>query len=277
MKASSIPTYSMKFDLRCWTAVVIAAVCLSACARTQDPPVESTPAQITAGDSLARTAATLHLDSLRHAFRQLRAYAFTRRVETTQVGPGGNILARTVHLLRYEVPGQQRASEVQTLASTGSFDFGLFGRRAETPGLGENVAAIADGLIPTDPPYLSARNRDNFIYRSGPDTLIAGMPAAVLIIRAAPDAHEQRTRLARLYFDPQSRNVVALYLEQENPVFLFREHTTSYAQAIIDRSGAWLPDTTSVDTRVHLPLTATRRFRTASRFSDFAFSPSAPR
>ncbi|HET6566739.1 MAG TPA: hypothetical protein VFG50_02170 [Rhodothermales bacterium] len=266
----------MKFDLSCWIVAAATALCLPACSHRQGSVRDSTSPVRVEVSPLARTAATLHLDSLRLAFLQLPAFAFTRRVETTQFAPDGGVRARTVSLLRYEGTGQERSGDVRTISSTGTFDFGFFGSSASKPDLGENLASFAD-LIPTDPPYLSARSRDNFIFQAGADTVIAGMSAAVLVIRAAPDAQDQATRLARLYYDPESRNVVALYLEQENPAFLFRERTTSYIQATIDEEGGWLPDTTRVDTHVHLPFTAARHFRTASRFSDFAFGLDAAR
>ena len=161
---------------------------------------------------------------------------------------------------------------VEPLATTGAFDFGLFGRFVSDAGAAD-LSSLWDALIPEDPPYLSARSRENFIYNTAPDTLINGFRADVLEIRAIPDATEQPTKYARLYYDPQSYVVMALHQEHTSPALVFRESTSLYVQVRPGPDGRWLPDTTSVSTRIRLPLTKARHFRTTSRFTDYSQTP----
>jgi len=212
---------------------------------------------------------SLRLDLLRTAFRNLDAYAFTRHVQTEQLDDTGDITARESLAIRYQFRDGSRVSAVETLHTTGNFDYGAFGS-FHTETSTASFSALADAFIPEEPPYLSPRSWDSFTYRIRPDTLIHGIRVGVFEIRAVPEATEQPAKHIVLYYDPASHAVIALHQELAQPFLVFRESTSLYVQARPRPDGQWLPDTTSVSTRIHLPLTETRYFRTMSRFADYS-------
>jgi hypothetical protein len=212
----------------------------------------------------------LRLDLLRGAFQNLDAYSFTRVAQTEQLSKDGVVMARKSKAVHYQFRDGARAVVAEPLASDSAFQFGFFGRFAPREDADSDLSSVADALIPEDPAYLSPRTRDDFTYIAGPDTMLNGMHVKILKVEAVPDAAEQSARRARLYYDPQSYAVVALFHEHASPALVFRESTSLYVQIRPGADGQWVPDTTSVSTRIHLPLTEARHFRAVSAFTNFS-------
>lgn len=234
-------------------------------------PMARSEDMLLAGASAQDTAllTSLRLDLLRTAFRNLDSYTFTRMVRTEQLDDAGGITARENLAFHYRLQDGSRVPTVEPLAAAGEFDFGVFGRVTTDTDV-PDPSLLADAFIPEDPPYLSPRSWENFTYSAAPDTFINGIHAEALEVRALPDAAEQPAKHALLYYDPQSYAVIALYEEHVRPALVFDESTTLYVQVRPGPEGQWLPDTTSVSTRIRLPLMETRHFRTTSRFTGYS-------
>ena len=169
-------------------------------------------------------------------------------------------------------PADRTAQPFVTLSadSAGRFDYGYFSRFVS-----ENVADqipedLTRYIVPEDPAYLSERNRDAYVYRFLPDTLMWDMVARVVEIRARPaEGDGQNIRRVRLYIDRSSQTLIAMFVERIDLAMWFREESRFYVHIRPAPSGRWVPYNTRFESRISVPFRPTQLFRTVSTYYNF--------
>ncbi|MDX1548513.1 MAG: hypothetical protein R3247_16060 [Rhodothermales bacterium] len=243
-------------------------LCLAACGPEAAPP-EALPQDLAVRDTVLAVLGRIDDRAFREAFSRLDAVPHTRHIRTTQLDASGRRLAGLERVVRHE-DGAHRLLHADTL---GAFAFGYLGSFVDAdPGTPAPAADWLDALLPEDPAYLAPRNRDAFVYRFRPDTVVAGMPVQAVEIRArAGEGDDQPIRRARLYLDEDAGRLVAFSLHRSNRAFFARETTAVFAAVRPGDGGSWRPHVTRVRTRIDGPFRAPHRFQTASAF--YAFGP----
>ena len=208
--------------------------------------------------------------ALRQAFSRLHDYAFTRRLRTEQYGQD-TVIAFAERVLRYAAGDTNgHVVRVQAADTSGAFHFGLLGTFVGDDAPSPHLTDPIPNLLPDEPAYASARNRDAYRYQLLSDTLLDGRTVQRLDIQARPGEGDAQTlRYARLYIDRATRVLVALYLEQARNTVLFREQSHLYAQ-VRYTDGTWLPAQTRVWTQINTLFSPARQFQTSSSYDDYA-------
>ncbi|QXD14941.1 hypothetical protein GQ464_016215 [Rhodocaloribacter litoris] len=260
----------MKLQRPTWQPVFLLGLLLIGC-RAGDVP-EGAPAAETGPSATRDTAlavlSTLRRDAFSGAFAALSAYRYTRYSRTEQLDAGGRRIAFAEQVVRHAGP----APEHIRVDSGGTFDFGFFRRFVSPARPTESPRDLSPYLLAEEPAFLSPRNRDAFSYRLQPDTLIWDRPAQVVEVRARPVAgEEQRVRMARLYLDRATGELIALAVARLDPALLFREESRYFAALRPVGDSTWVPHLVRFHTRLHLPLLPPRQFRIVSAY--YAFAP----
>lgn len=279
--------------MRCWTArlrpvawlcavvVFVTALSTAACgpSSSETPEQPFYPAseasfqqEAAAQDSVLAVLRALDVEAMQNAFARLADYAFTRSTRTEQLGEAGRLIAFREQVVRYR--RGEGARRVVTLRSdsAGTFRFGWLGALVASRVEGREPHNLARHIVPEDPPYLLPRNRELYVYRLLPDTLLNGRATQVAAVRIRSEgAGEQSIRRARFYIDRADERLVGLSLTRAAGSMLFDEESrvSLHLRPAPDDRGAWVPSVLRVRTRLHLPLSAPKHFRTTSTYSDY--------
>ncbi len=241
-------------------------------AERRDAPEQ--PAQEVQQDPAEREAVlaalqVLKQDALRDAFAALPRYRYTRRTRTEQFDAAQRLVAFRERATRYDLQGQARTRVVLQADSSGAFDFGYLAPFISAAADERDAADLPQYVLLDDPPYLAPRNREAFVYRFLPDTVLADGAAQAIEVRARPGAGDaQDIRRVRLYRDRRSGQLVALSLHRREGGLLFREESRFYVE-IRPVPGGWAPLRTRFSTRLRVPLRTPQQFQTTSTYSDY--------
>lgn len=234
--------------------------------RTSAPSPSSAAATSAEQDSALALLSLLGQDAFEEAFGALPHYAYTRRTRTEQRSADRTLVAARERTVRYQTQDARRVRTVVAADSAGAFERGLLGRLASEDAAPSDPSDVAPYIIPEDPAYLSARNQEDFTYHLLPDTVIAGVRASVVEVRARPSSSQSLRRL-RLYLD--GRTPIAVHLERADQSLLYREQSRFELEMQPAPSGGWVPHRTDVRTRLKRLLRPAQRFITTSTYSDF--------
>lgn len=216
---------------------------------------------------------TIKQDALRDAFARLPRYRYTRYQRIEQLDTDRRRTAFVEGIMRFDLQENQRAHTLVQADSAGVFETGLLGRVVAANPDEDDAAAWPQYVLLDDPPYLTPRNRDAFIYRFLPDTLFWEAPTRVIEIHARPGPGEaQSIRRTHLYVDRESGELVAVYLERNEADLFFSEESRFYLHIRPAPDGGWVPHTARFHTRLRLPLRSPRHFRSVSAY--YAYEPS---
>jgi len=268
--------HSLRKDCLRGVVLTLLATCWTMGCATEPPD----PRMLGPNDALftatsdERSAALTVLDSLQQntlpaAFDRLARYAFTHRVETVQRPPEGPITARRTEVLRFPPPDSTQRPLLVQADSAGSFDGGWLDALA--PKGRDGLIDRAQYVLPDDPAYLEPRRREAFRYRLRPDTAFGERTVRVVEIRAQPGelGADQAIRHARLFVEPNTHELVGLYLVRTETSLLFREDSRMLARLRPAPDSGWVPDVTRLDARLDMPLRTARFFRLDASFSAY--------
>ena len=249
----------------------VCLLCLvSGCADRQPPPAPLTPVESAAADSIAALLERIDETALRSAFQTVSTHAHTQRIRTGQFDEGGTLLASREQEVRHDVEGARTIRS----ETSGTFDFGYLRRFVsaddDLPASGLAASDLPEYVIPDDPPYAAARNREAWRYEFAPDSMLFARPVRVVRITTRPGFEASRSiRRVRLYIDRASDRLVGIYIERVHAAWWFREESAFFLT--VDRlpSGTWAPGHTRFETRIKLLLRPAQRFRSATEYYDF--------
>lgn len=224
--------------------------------------------------SAERSAALTVLDSLQQntlpaAFDRLSRYAFTHRVHTVQRTPDGTVTARRTEVLRFPPPDSAQRPLLLRTDSSGSFDGGWLD--AFAPEGRGGLIDRAQYVLPSDPAYLEPRTREAFRYRLRPDTTFGDRTVRVVELRAQPGelGADRAIRHARLFVEPDTYELVGLYLVRAEASLLFREDSRTFTHLRPAPDSGWVPATTHLDARLAMPLRTAQFYRLDASFSAY--------
>lgn len=260
-----------------WTTLCLVAVLVWAGCGTEPPS-----ARLLAPDDTLFTTSdeereaalavldTMNQDAMQRAFERLPDYAFTRRVHTEQLTPDDSVQATQERVLRFPPPDSAERPVVMHTDSSGTFQFDRLDRFAPAEGETALPTELTRHALPDDPAYLDPRSHEAFRYRLLTDTL-DNHPVQVVEVHAEPGelGADQAIRHARLYVNPDSNELVGLYLVRAEAGTLFREDSRSLVRLRPAPDSGWVPARTHFHARVKVPLRAPQAFRTTSTFSGY--------
>lgn len=221
-----------------------------------------------------REAALAVLDSLqltviRASFDRLDDYAFTQRLRIERLGADGGATAFREQVRRFPPPDSAQRPIALRADSSGAFDGGWLGNLL--PATGDTLINRAQYVLPDDAAYLAPRTREAFRYRLRPDTSLGSRTVRVVEIRAQPGetGADRAIRHARLFVEPDTYELVGLYLVRADASLLFREDSRSavYLQPAAD--GSWIPATTQLEARLKIPFRAAEHIALDVSFDAF--------
>jgi len=204
------------------------------------------------------------------AFSKLKSYNYTYYTRSEQFNNGDYLIAYRERIVkRLGTRGNETYLAVAA-DSAGKFDYGYFNKMVTETVKAYDPADVISFLLPEDPEYLSHRNRDAYLYRFLPDTLMWDTVARVIEIRAKPEEGDgQNYRRVRLYIDRGTRNLIGLYIERIDLALLFREESRFYVHIRPSPTGEWVPYNTRFETRIRVPFKMPQVFRTVSTYYDY--------
>ena len=235
-----------------------------------DAPTSAPAPDVAAGakrDSALALLALLTSDAFEEAFGALPRYAYTRHTRTEERSTDGRLVAAWERTVRFRTQDARRVRAVVAVDSVGAFRHGLLGRLANEEARAPDPSDVAPHIIPEEPAYLSARNREDFTFHLLPDTTIAGIQASVVEVRARSSSSQSLRRL-RLYLAGQVP--LAVHLERADQSLLYRERSRFRIEMQPAPLGGWVPHRTDVQTRLKRLLRPAQRFATTSAYDDFA-------
>ena len=214
---------------------------------------------VTANDAVFRTA-----------FSKLSSFNYTYYTRSEQFDNGDYLIAFRERIVRKTTHNGNHSYVTLATDSAGTFDYGYFSHMVSETVNADNTADMVSFLLPKDPEYLSYRNRDAYMYRFLPDTLMWDTVARVVEIRAKPEEGDgQNVRRVRLYIDRGTRNLIGLYMERIDLAMLFREESRFYVHIRPSPTGDWVPYNTRFETRIRVPFRLPQIFRTVSTYYDY--------
>ncbi|WP_457653705.1 hypothetical protein [Rhodocaloribacter sp.] len=249
---------------------------LIGCGRTPDAAPDATGVVVSEAerDSVLSALRAVDRTAFDHSFEALQRYSFTRHRRTEQFDGDDRVIAFTERVVRFKKEGDGHRAVLVQADSGGAFDYGFFNRFV--PENVKDVAPVdlAPYLLPEDPPYLLARNRDAFDFRFLPDTLLWDVTARAIEVRARPGTgDEQSLRHVRLYVDRNTGLLIALAIERTDRALLFREESRYFVHLRPTPRGDMVPHTTRYRTRIRTPFHASRQFRTTATYYEFEYAP----
>ncbi len=238
------------------------ALLLAGCA--ERPPVPLPPDEAAERDSVLALLRVLDAADLTAAFDRLGRASYQVEVRTEQLGPDGTPAATRTRTLRV-TPG---GPTLLAADSTGTFDYGAFGRLVDHHGSGDAPGVNPVALVlPEEPAWLDPRGREAFRFAFAPDTLLGGRRARVLTVEARPgEGDEQPLRRARLYLDAKTNTLVGFRLHRRLESVLFGEASEALVLLHPGPDG-WRPHRARFATALDAPLAARRRFRLTRRYT----------
>ena len=246
---------------------------LAACTDAPPPPLSSDAAA--ERDSVLVLLRAADMGALASAFDRLDAFRYQVETRTEQFDAVGQATASRTVTADVTPQADAPVADVVLADSNGTFDYGGFARFASSADgdllPGDNPALL---LVPEDPDYLDARNREAYTYRFAPDTLLGDRRVRVLYVQARPgEGDDKPIRRARLYLDPATGDLVGLRLLRTMNSLLFSERSDATILLQAGPAGGWLPHRTRFETSLGALFTADRRFRLSRRYD--AFMPAA--
>lgn len=237
------------------------------CADQNPPPLM--PEELAAADSITALLERIDETALRSVFQSVSTRAHTQRIRTGQFDEDGTLLASREQEVRHDAEGARTIHS----ESSGTFDFGYLRRFVSTDDpeeAGFAASDLAEYIVPEDPPYAVARNREAWRYEFAPDSMLSAGPVRVIRITARPGFEVSRSiRHVRLYLDRMSDRLVGIYIERVHAALWFREESAFFLSTVRLPSGTWAPDHTRFETRIKLLLRPAQRFRSATEYYDF--------
>ncbi len=257
-------------------AALLTFLILLGCGRTPDAASEAPGSVVSEAerDSVLTALRAVDRSAFDHAFEALNRYSFTRHRRTEQFDKNDRVIAFTERVVRFKKEGDAHRAILVEADSGGTFDYGFFNRFVS-----ENVKDVAPVdlapyLLPEDPPFLLARNREAFDYRFLPDTLLWDETARVLEVRARPKTgDEQSLRCVRLYVARDTGSLIALAIERTDRALLFREESRYFVHIRPTLRNDRVPHTIRFRTRIRTPFHAARQFRTTATYYEFEYAP----
>lgn len=253
---------------RCVTAGLLLCLLAVGC---NDAPAESAAAAGAEADSAFSLLQQMERSDFYAAFDRLGEHAHTRRIQTTQFNPEGEVTATRYRIVRYPAGA---SAEVRELASgaDGTFQFGYldgFAGASDEPVRVTIDSAFAGNILPDELPFLMPRHREGFTYSLPGDAMTGGQPARVVEVqRRSEYADRYAIERARFYLAGDSHQLREVRVWRTNETSFFDEQTLLYAR-LQPAGNAWLPGVTRVRTTIRMPLHPARRFQTVTEFSDF--------
>lgn len=224
-------------------------------------------------DSIFSFIETIDQEAFKKAFAGLDQRSFTRYTRTEQFDDEEYLIAFEEQVTRHQGPPSNRDFVTLERDSAGTFDYGYFSRFVSQTVETYDPTDLAQYIIPDDPAYLSARNREAYSYRSLPDTLMWDVTARVIEVRARPEEGDgHNIRRVRLYVDRGSKRLIAIYLERIDLAMWYREESQFYVHIRPAPNGSWVPYNTRFETKIGVPFRPTQRFRTVSTYYAYAES-----
>lgn len=221
-------------------------------------------------DSIFTVLAEIDQRPFRAAFEQLQHHSFTRYTRTEQFDRGDFLVAFQERILRHALDGNRRTYTTLAEDSAGAFDYGYFSGFVSENVTSQDPPDLIPYVLPEDPAYLTERNRDAYLYRILPDTLMWDMVARVIEIRARPaEGDGQNIRRVRLYVDRGTQTLIAAYMERIDLSMWFREESRFYIHVRPAATGAWVPYNTRFESRISVPFRPTQLFRTVSTYYSY--------
>ncbi|MEX0746403.1 MAG: hypothetical protein WD275_00290 [Rhodothermales bacterium] len=218
-------------------------------------------------DSLFTFLESIDQETFTRAFSRLSDRSYTRYTRTEQFDEEDYLIAFEERVLRH---GEGKVDLVEH-DSAGTFDYGYFSRFVSETGDTYDPTDLARHIVPDDPAYMSARNREAYVYRSLSDTLMWDMVARVIEVRARPEEGDgQNIRRVRLYIERGSNKLIAMYVERIDLALWFREESRFYVHVRPTSAGEWVPYNTRFETLIRVPFRSAQRFRTVSTYFSFA-------
>jgi hypothetical protein len=263
-------------------ALLLTVLVVTGCRAVGDRPAALAPQDTTDQNAVLSVLESVLLDSLRRsplreAFGQLAAHEYTRFVRTEQFDADGRRVAIAERVTRH---APSNATSILQSTIDGTFDNGAFGRLADRET--SYVAMLPDLVVRELPPYLSPRKREAYRYTLMPDTVLWGIPARVVEVRAGMP--EESVRRARLYVDTGEGHLIAYAVERDERALLYREQSRLFISIRPGPDGGWVPFTTRFDVRLRIPFHATQRLQTVAAYYNYGAtvraataSPGVPR
>jgi hypothetical protein len=235
-------------------------------------PSDTVSVQEPTRDSALAVLNNLQRTAFDSAFAALDTYTMTRRLRTEQLTPAGSVAAMQAYTVRF--PPAPAPGTIQARDSSGTFPTGGFLGTLSSP---ETPTARPQNAAPQalsdPPPYIAPRTREAFRYALTADTLADGTPVQVVRTQARDtrSARDQGVRFARLTLLHDSHELVRLTVVRAERSLLFWEDSrlTIHLRPAPD-ADAWVPALVRFQARVDIPFRAPRRFRTVSRYTDYA-------
>ena len=145
-------------------------------------------------------------------------------------------------------------------ASDGEFARGVLASGADSLALDQ----LAGHLVDENPPHLSARFAEDYVYRLLPDTSLWGRPTQVISIAARTN-----TPLRRALYFLDGPTLVALYWEEERNSLFSRESAEYFVQMRPLDGGSWAPYHLHISSRLVLPFMPARSLRRSITLFDY--------
>ena len=212
-----------------------------------------------------------HVDfaSLQTAFDTLDTVTFTV-VLVTREGKLDADAETIIRTLRIGDTIRHVNASAQSLGTVESF----FSRFRDTSDTALSWDAVATGVVPDNPSYLSARGREAYSYFRLPDTAWGGQSVQTYAVAARPRVgDDQAIRQARLYVDPETQGLVGYYEARRERALLYSEHSEVFLQARRQPDGFLLADSIRTQLLMTAPLQHPLRTELMVEFTEVNRSP----
>lgn len=194
------------------------------------------------------------------AFARLGTATHLETLRLEQIGEDGQPVAFAERRYLHSADGVQ----LSHADSAGVLDLGAFGGRGTfSP---TDPFGPLDRVLGSDPAFLDARSREDFVYQVVGDTMMYDLPARIVSVSAREDAGRDRViRLARFYVQPEDGHIHQVYVERVSNAMLLGESTTLFASLQPGPDGP-IPARVVTETRLRPPLTSARTMRLSRTF-----------
>ena len=201
------------------------------------------------------------------AYSNLISTNYTRYQRTEQFDDLNYLVAFREQVIRHEGPESDRRYRRLDSDSSGAFDFGFFKSFVSVNAPNQDPSDLTPFVLPEDPPYLSPRNVDAYLFRFKSDTLMWNRRAAVLEVRALPEVGDGlNIRRVRMYVDRQENILMGVQLERIDLALLFREESSYFIHIQPTEDDNWVPHNTRFETRIIMPFKPPQLYRTVSTY-----------
>jgi hypothetical protein len=227
-------------------------------------------------DTMATLLTGVDVAAFRAAFGKIGDYSYTRYTRTEQFDTDDYLVAYRESVHRRSEEGGIRTVQTEEADSAGTFDFGFFDRFTSSNLSDLNPVDLIPYLLPDDPAYLKARNREKYEWRYLPDTLLWDTQAQVIELSARPLVGDgQNVRRVRHYVDRTTNELIAMYLERIDLALLFREESRFWVHMRRTGEGELVPHNTRFHTHIKTPFRTDSKFRTVSTYYEMERLPGA--